>query len=281
MAWSERKFELVLVTAVALLVAFSGALPYAANSESRADVRITLELNDRPLHEALEALAEAAGWRLEVIGSLEDRRVSVVLRGTTLRDSLNRILRSLNYTVSWLPGHRLVLHMLTRDGDGARIADDGLRSTKTFAGTPPSPSESIERQPPPSQPGEADISIADVDDHLGVLQNLDPAEIEVLPPSQPGTMGPTQAELEFFSSMYQPPEPADMELFPPEGGNGFGPIASEFEMIKSTRPALTPSQIEVFPPELSGERGLTLEQLQSIPQPESFQPSPEDDLPPD
>lgn len=252
----------VFAAAAGLLAGVPGYLVQAAEAQPYAEVRLTVDLRELSLNEALETVADLAGQDLEIVGAADhERKVSISLRDATLQESLEKILRPGNYVILWLPENRLRVYLL--DGQ----SDDGTRVTQTAA-----PVEELYEEPvslfpggkevlPPSLPGEPGLTIADLNYYRSFATDFDPAEIEVLPPLSSEEDGLTQADIKFFSAMHQVPEPADIEVIPPKGEDEFSLTLAEFEAMRSNRPALSPSQIEVVPPDLPGEIGLTLEQL--------------------
>ncbi len=261
-AWNFARALWIFAALAGLLAGVPEHLVQAADAQPSTDVRLTVDLRERPLHEALETVAELAGKKLEVVGAADhERKVSISLRDATLQESLEKVLRPGNYVILWLPENRLRVHLL--DGQ----SDDGTRVTQTAA-----PIEEFYEEPvslfpggqevlPPIFPGGPGLTIADLNYYRSFATDLDPAEIEVLPPLSSEEDGLTQADINFFSDMHQVPEPAEIELIPRKGEDELGLTLAELEAMKSNRPAQSPSQIEVVPPDLPGEIGLTLEQL--------------------
>ena len=285
-AWIFARALWIFAALAGLLAGVPEHLVQAADAQPSTDVRLTVDLRERPLHEALETVAELAGKKLEVVGAADhERKVSISLRDATLQESLEKVLRPGNYVILWLPENRLRVHIL--DGQ----SDDGTRVTQTAAPVEELYGEPVSLFPggkevlPPSLPGEPGLTIADLNYYRSFATDLDPAEIEVLPPLSSEEDGLTQADIKFFSAMHQVPEPADIEVIPPKGEDELGLTLAEFEAMRSNRPALSPSQIEVVPPDLPGEKGLTLEglreQLRSMPQPPPASDLPAEILPPE
>ena len=72
-----------------LLVGVLAVAPGAEGSDHLDDLRITLELRDRPLHEALAGLGQMAGVLIRITGPGEKHRVSVRLRDVAFWKGLN------------------------------------------------------------------------------------------------------------------------------------------------------------------------------------------------
>lgn len=200
-------------------------------------------------------VAELAGQALEVTGSIGTRKVSLILRDTSVHESLQRILYPSSYIIG-TSDDRLSIRVL---GDSA--GSDGP------AVEPPQPAGESIHAPLSLFPGDEEalpgsyLTIADINHYSSFSTERDPAEVELVPPSSSETMGLTLAEIEFFSGLHQIPDPANVELFPPESEDEQGLTLAELQAMASGRPALLPSQIEVVPPDLPGAIGLTLEQL--------------------
>ncbi len=285
--WTTGRGVCVLVAAGMLLSAFLGVAAGAESPGREGEVRIariTVSLQDQPLSAALTAVAELSGRTIEVTGEIDERRVSISLRDATLEESLERILRPLNYTVIWLPGNSLAIHLLgDSENDAIAASDSESREPMTdrLSDNPVSLFPGGEEVLPPSHPGEPGITSADINYYSSFHTQLDPNDEEVLPPSTPETKGMTQDEMDFLTEMHQAENPADAELLPPEGDDEFGLTQAEFEAMQSSTPALPPSQIEVLPPDEPGGIGLTLEELQSITQSRLADDSDVDVVPPD
>ena len=257
-AWSSRRLNWILAAIATLLVLFPACVLYAADPETHVEARITVELQDRSLSEALETVAEMVGQRLEVSGDMGERKVSVVLRGATLQESLERILQPLDFIIEWLPKNRVTVYLLDREGSNAEAPVKAREPIGGFADI--NFSARGDDGLPLSHLDVLLITSADMEFYNSFRTYIDPVDMEVFPPSSPEVVGPTQAEIEFQSVMHQTPDPADMELFPPESEDGVGLTLAEFEETRSSRPGLPPSQIESFPPVQLGESGLTLKE---------------------
>ena len=253
--WPFLRRVLVLLTATALLAVFPGVRAHAADPRASTDVRITLELKDQPIGEALAMVAELAGRSLEVTGSIGTRKVSVILREASVQEGLQRILGSSSYIVRTSDDH-LSIRVL---GDSA--GSDGP------AVEPPQPAEESIDAPLSLFPGDeealpgSNLTIADINYYSSISTDLDAFDVELVPLSSSEEMGLTLAEIEFFSGIHQIPDPANVELFPPESEDEHGLTLAKLQAMASGRPVLARSQIEVVPPDLPGAIGLTLEQL--------------------
>ena len=99
------------LAAAVFLMALMGSPAYGGDPAADSDIRITLEVEDQTLDQALAALSALIGQEIEVKGRIDERRVSVILDGATLDDSLKRELRPRSYIVLWSPEGRLTLHV--------------------------------------------------------------------------------------------------------------------------------------------------------------------------
>ncbi len=247
---------LVLLTATALLAVFPGVRAHAADPHASTDVRITLELKDQPIGEALAMVAELAGQALEVTGSIGTRKVSLILRDASVHESLQRILYPSSYIIG-TSDDRLSIRVL---GDSA--GSDGPPVE------PPQPAEESIDAPLSLFPGDeealpgSNLTIVDINHYSSISTDLDAVDVELVPPSSSEEMGITLADIEFVSGMLRLPDSANVELVPPDSEDEQGlTLADLVEAMASGRPALLPSEIELVPPDLPGAIGLTLEQL--------------------
>lgn len=256
---------LAMLTTVAL-----SALPALAADTvptcDRCGVRLAIEIKDQPLDEALKRVAALTGRKLELIGPVDERRITVSLRATTLEESLERILHPSSYTIIWLADGGLAIHVLGEAEDDAGVLGDSPEPTEGLSDNPVSLFPGGEEVLPPSHPGEQGITFADIDYYSSFHTQLDRNDMEVLPPATSDTKGMTQEEMDFLSEIHQAGNPADTELVPPAGDDEFGLTQADFEAMQSNRPVLPPSQVEIVPPDEPGGIGLTLEQLQSMTQ---------------
>ena len=71
-----------LVAAV-FLMALMGSPAYGGDPPARSEIRITLEVEDQTLDQALAALSALIGQEIEVKGRIDERRISVILDGAS------------------------------------------------------------------------------------------------------------------------------------------------------------------------------------------------------
>ena len=149
---------------------------------SVADVSISLVFEDEPIEDAIAAIAELSGVPIEVIGSVDGRRISLELRELGLSESLRRILDPSNHVAIWTPEGQLSIVVLndTSDPEGP-VAEAGERTAAVL-------------EPP----------IA-----------LFPGGDEVVPSDKPGEPGLTVEDLQFDSLLALGSEFADQEVLPP------------------------------------------------------------------
>lgn len=269
-----------LVVAV-FLIASAWSLAYGGDTPARSEIRVTLEVEDQTLDQALAALSALIGQEIEVTGRIDKRRVSAILDGATLDDSLARLLRPQSYIVLWSPEGRLSLHVLGGPEDSPAAEDDDAVPSGATDGLPPSLYPEGPEVLPPDRPGEPGLTAADVAYYRSFTAPVDPLDLEVVPPSSPGEAGITQAEFDFENEIRPVLDPSEIEVVPPANPGEPGLTLAEFEFLTAGRPAVPPSEIEVLPPDEPGGVGLTLEEFHSLPKPEPIQRPLAEEVPPE
>ena len=88
--WSSRGLQRSLVLLTALLGLCLGVSANAADPGARGDVRITVDIREQLLPDALATVGELAGRPIELINPVDERKVSVSLREATLEESLEK-----------------------------------------------------------------------------------------------------------------------------------------------------------------------------------------------
>ncbi len=162
-----------------------------------SDIRVTLEVEDQTVDQALAALSALIGQEIEVKGRIDERRVSVILDGATLDDSLKRELRPRSYIVLWSPEGRLILHVLGDPQDDESPVAHDTPPLVTSDELPPSLFPGGPEGVPPDRPVEPGLTAAGVTDYGSFDIPEVPLDVEVLPPPSPGEAGITQAEFDF------------------------------------------------------------------------------------
>ncbi len=265
----------------ALVGLAAGLSVQLTGSTASDDVRITVEIRDQLLPEALATIGELAGSSIELIGSVDDRRVSVSLRATTFGESLERILSPSSYTIVWRTDDGLAIHVLDDEGDPSGAGSTLLEPSEEPFDSPISMFPNSEEVLPPSHPGDHGVTAADIEYLSSFDTPWGPGEEEQLPPASPSEAGMTAEDLEFLSGLQQEKNLAEIELLPPEDGHEFGLTLAESEAMASGGSGLLLDEEEILPPDELGGSGLTLQQLEPMKQPETVQQSLTDLIPPD
>ena len=172
------------VLAIALLCSFMlpGVVRAASVEDGDPELRITEQLWNLSIQEALEAVALLAGRPIEVIGPIEEREISVNLHEATLLESIDKVLSPSNYVVILSEDKSLVIRVLGRAGDRADAGHDPQAESRDNS----------------------------VDGLVSIFRD-DP---EVIPPSQPGEEGLTMADVEYYWSFAPDPDPSEVPVFP-------------------------------------------------------------------
>jgi len=120
--WKAGRLGTTALLIGSSLVFLTAASALGLEREGWADKRITIELVNTPLREALAKISELVGTPIEVSGlSGDERRISVILRDTTLQKGLERILAAVDYVV--IHTSQGTLAILVIDGDPATESD--------------------------------------------------------------------------------------------------------------------------------------------------------------
>ena len=158
------------VLAIALFCSFMlpGVVRAASVEDGDPVLRITAQLRNFSIREALEAVALLAGRPIEVIGPIEEREISVNLHEATLLESIDKVLSPSNYVVILSEDKSLVIRVLGGAGDRADAGHDPQAESR--------------------------------DDPVDGLVSIFRDGPEVIPPSQPGEEGLTMADIEYYWS---------------------------------------------------------------------------------
>jgi hypothetical protein len=220
-AWPIRWLGLIL------------SLPAVANdvTDSLASDRIQAIFENEPLAEAVSILGMLSGTTIEIEGDTSDQRVSAVIRGSTLEESLNSVLSGLSYVVIRRTDGGITVLALGPAGQQAKLFDDHQRT-----------------------PGTSDP----------VPLGMSPGQPEVVPPTVQGTPGFTASDIEFYRSLSQQTDPQALDVVPPAEAGSQGMTQAEFDVFITERPELSPTEIEVLPPTKPGGNGLTLAELELL-----------------
>ena len=129
----------------------------------------------------MEILAELTDHTIKVLGPIQDRQVTLVLREATLKESLERIFYPSSFVIEWGVDRRLMLRLLT---------DDSRQTDQTDG--PPGVAETIIFQPagqahdrPPGLAEEFPVTIADLESAVSYVPQSDFRSLEAFPPGPP------------------------------------------------------------------------------------------------
>lgn len=247
------------VTALVIAVIGGLLLPAVVQAASAVDgnrnLRFTALIQDQSIREALEAVALLAGRTIEVMGPLEDRKVSVTLNNATLAKSIDKVLSPSNYVIVWSDEESLVILMLDGIGDPAvagsdspagsrENSDDGLVSL--FRDGP----EVL----PPSHPGEEGLTMADIEYYRSFAPVYDPSEVEIFP-SSPGEDSFTEQDLADLIAN-QEPELLDTDLVPRDSAGHSVITLRDVENMRSAMLESPPSEVALWPVDETGDSSL-------------------------
>ena len=243
---------LIAVTLAGLLVLGSGRGGQAAG--------LSVEFHQAPISEALAKIAELAGRKLEIVGTVKnDDRVSLSIRNATLQDSFEKVLQTRSYVIVLFPDKRVTIEFLKSKGDAAiqQTITVGASSEELLSLFPDS-AMAI----PPDRPGGTGFTIADLDYYGSFAADVDRDEMPVFPPLSPEGNDITLGDLKRLDAVREVFRPADSTFFPPMSGDGPGVTQDDIERATADSPRLSPSQMEVIPPARPGEKGITLQQVE-------------------
>ena len=181
----------VFASAFWIVAAPAGVL--AGTVEHHPEVRLTLELQDRPLHQALETVAELAGMKIEVTGFGDlDRQVTASLRHRTLQQSLEMILRPRSYVLFWMPENLLRVYLVGAGSNDVTV-DWNLDQRRSGASSeippppaeippPPAEIEAMWLNPPARSPSAIEVLPPPVSELLGEQKVPGSAGLVIIPP---------------------------------------------------------------------------------------------------
>jgi hypothetical protein len=85
---------------LAILLTYPIFPSISAETAGRAPL-ISLEAKDKSLKGVLEKIAKHTGYRILLNEEWENKPISIKLHNETLRGSINRLLKGLNYAITW------------------------------------------------------------------------------------------------------------------------------------------------------------------------------------
>ena len=177
----------VFASAFWIVAAPAGVL--AGTIEHRPEVRLTLELQDRSLHQALETVAKLAGTKIEVTGFADlDRQVTVTLRDATLQESLEKILWPRSYALLWMPENLLRVHLVRAGSNDVTVdwnLEQWLSGASSVIPPPPADIEAMWLNPPAWSPSEIEMLPPPVSELLGEPKVPRSAGLVIIPPPPP------------------------------------------------------------------------------------------------
>ncbi len=243
LAWPERRFA--FFCAVVLLVGIPINAPRALGLDHLASLRVTFELKDSPINEAIAELDEQSGVSIRTIGPVGSHRVSVVLQETTLLEGLNRILSNLNYAAVWT-GEELLIYLSGPRGN-QNLINNRLsalpRNDHARIGTSKEDQKTLHQ-------GNAEAQGAPPPDLTYYMPSHDhsvPMDAPLVPPSSVDGEIITRTDLKISLENWEKVLPENLELVPPIGDNDTG-MTFEEHIAASLRTSLENSPgIQIVP----------------------------------
>ena len=239
------------VTALVMAVIGGFLLPAIVQAASAGDgdrdLRLTALFQDLPIQEALEAVGLLAGRQIEVMGPIEDRKVSVTLNNATLSESIYKVLSPSNYVVVLSDQESVVVLMLEGIGDPAAAGSDSQADSRDDSSDD---LVSIFRESPevipPSHPDEEGLTSADIEYYWSFAPDYDPSEVDVIPPTSGGEDGFTEQDLADLLANQQP-DPLDSDFVPRDSAGHSVMILQHVETLRSATLGSQPSEVALWP----------------------------------
>ena len=216
---------------LALLLSLMSSFVLGKGVIKQPDPENILEMQDVPLVYVLEAIAAMDGREIVVKGDLQGYRVSVKLERDDLQRNLKRTLRGLSYALVFEAHNRLTIWLPV-----AGVGDSSGSSADVVI------------RPPP-------VSVAPA--------SLFPDSPLVVPSDEEGKRGYTEADVAYYRSEQIPVDPALLEVVPDDEKERGTVTHTEGQQVTQSEGPLG-SQVLVLPPAIPGEKGVTLEELESI-----------------
>lgn len=251
------------VLAIALFCSFMlpGVVRAASVGDGDPELRITAQLWNLSIQEALEAVALLAGRPIEVIGPIEEREISVNLHEATLLESIDKVLSPSSYVVILSEDKSLVIRVLGGAGDRADAGHDPQAESRD---DPVDGLVSIFRDGPevipPSQPGEEGLTMADIEYYWSFAPDLDPSEEPVFPPSSADEDVFTEQDLAILLTDPDP-YPPDADLVPPDDEGHAVITLQDLETLRSAVLEQQPSEVSLWPADEAGDSSMPVTDL--------------------
>ena len=251
------------VLAIALLCSFMlpGVVRAASVEDGDPELRITAQLWNLSIQDALEAVALLVGRPIEVIGPIEEREISVNLHEATLLESIDKVLSPSNYVVIFSEDKSLVIRVLGGAGDRADAGHDPQAESRD---DPVDGLVSIFRDGPevipPSQPGEEGLTMADIEYYWSFALDLDPSEEPVFPPSSADEDVFTEQDLAILLTDPDP-YPPDADLVPPDDEGHAVITLQDLETLRSAVLEQQPSEVSLWPADEAGDSSMPVADL--------------------
>ena len=92
---------------------------------------ISLDAKDQNLKGVLEKIAKRTGYRIYLNEDWENKPISIKLDNETLRSSISRLLRGLNYAITWDEGNKTISMFICHPGKCSGTMGDVSLSGQT------------------------------------------------------------------------------------------------------------------------------------------------------
>ena len=105
----------VPVCILAILLTHPAVPSFSAETAGQAPL-ISLDAKDEKLKGVLEKIAKRTGYRIYLNEDWEKKPISIKLDNETLRGSISRLLRGLNYAITWDEGKKTISLFICHPG---------------------------------------------------------------------------------------------------------------------------------------------------------------------
>ena len=125
------KRKRVLVCFLTILLALPSFPSFGADTVGPAPL-ISLEAKDENLKAVLEKIAKHTGYRIYLNEEWENKPISIKLHNETLSGSISRLLRGLNYAITWDESKKTISLFICHPGKcGGTMWDVSLSGQET------------------------------------------------------------------------------------------------------------------------------------------------------
>ena len=114
-----------------VILAYPAIQSFGAEKTDHATL-ISIEANNESLKNVLEKISKNTGYRILLSEEWQEQPISIKLKNETLRVSISRLLKGLNYAITWDENRKMISLFICHPGKcGGSMLDVSLSGQRT------------------------------------------------------------------------------------------------------------------------------------------------------